>query len=187
MGSRGPGIQLPFTLGTYARSRMFSHGAQRERDQSAAGRPVFVDSSGRRLRRSRIAGLLTVTGVIAYIGLVASAFFGAPDIAGPALPAGQSAQEVREVRAPVAPEEAAAYSPPARAPVPSVPETDQQTAPAPSPTAAPAPAPSPTTAPAPAPVPAEAPSPAPSKGNPAPDPGQSATAPGQANRPAPKQ
>ena len=118
--------------------------AKRERDRSAAGRPVFMDASGRRLRHTRIAGLITVTGVVAYMGLVGSAFLGAPNIIGPLLPEAIASQKRPAAHAPVrqtAPP--TSHSPSVPAPSTSVP---LKPAPAPVATAAPPPSPSSCTA-----------------------------------------
>src|SRR5665647_1764805 len=138
--------------------------AKRERDRSAAGRPVFVDASGRRLRHTRIAGLITVTVVVAYIGLVGSAFLGAPNIIGPLLPEAIASQKRPAAHARALPTEPpTSHSPSVPAPRTSAPQVQVPVpAPAPVSTAAPSPSPSPSTSPTSA-------------------PGRSATAPGQAN------
>lgn len=48
--------------------------------------PVFVDDSGRRLRRVRLVGALALAGVAAYLGLMAMAFLGVAEVSMPFLP-----------------------------------------------------------------------------------------------------
>jgi hypothetical protein len=57
-------------------------------DRSAvpASGPVFLDTSGRRLRRARVAGYVALSLVAGYVILFAVAFFGGPDIVAPYLP-----------------------------------------------------------------------------------------------------
>src|SRR5689334_9968633 len=57
-------------------------------DRSAvpASGPVFLDTSGRRLRRARVAGYVALSLVAGYVILFVVAFFGGPDIVAPYLP-----------------------------------------------------------------------------------------------------
>jgi hypothetical protein len=57
-----------------------------ERSGVPAPGPVFVDNSGRRLRRARAAGVVTLALVAGYGVLFLLAFFGGPNIAAPYLP-----------------------------------------------------------------------------------------------------
>lgn len=50
------------------------------------GAPVFVDPSGRRRRRARLFSGLALGAIAVYLGLVATAFLGGPDIVTPLLP-----------------------------------------------------------------------------------------------------
>jgi hypothetical protein len=128
---------------------------------AVAARPVFVDRSGRRLRRLRLFGGITLAGVVLYVSMIATAFFGGSDVAMPFLP--QSAAESGAGRplptdAPADSVQPVAVPPdePVASESPSQPEPGE-------------PSPTPT-------VPAE----------PAPDaPGRSETAPGQTNAPEP--
>jgi hypothetical protein len=47
---------------------------------------VFVDRSGRRLRRLRLFGGITLGAVLLYVSVIATAFFGGSDVAMPFLP-----------------------------------------------------------------------------------------------------
>lgn len=127
---------------------------------------MFVDPSGRRRRRVRLFGGLALGGIAVYLGLVATAFLGGPDVVTPLLPkppaaANDAAHEIQAVEPTpsavptVAPDESAR-------PAPTAPEAG-----VPQPTAAPAPV---------APTPTE---PA------ADEPGKSETAPGKTNTPEP--
>jgi hypothetical protein len=51
----------------------------------AAG-PVFVDGSGRRLRRVRLFGVVVLAGVVLYVAMIATAFFSGSDVTMPFLP-----------------------------------------------------------------------------------------------------
>lgn len=128
--------------------------------------PVFVDPSGRRRRRVRLFGGLALGAIAVYLGLVATAFLGGPDVVAPLLP-----------KPPAAANDAAQEGPvvePTPSAVPSV--APDATAP-PTPTAPEGVAPQPTTAPAPvAPAPTEPP---------ADEPGKSEAAPGRTNTPEP--
>src|SRR5215218_7055225 len=66
---------------------------------AAAAEPIFVDRSGRRLRRLRLFGGVTLAGVAVYIAMIATAFFGGSDVAMPFLPlsAAQSGDPGRPV------------------------------------------------------------------------------------------
>jgi hypothetical protein len=48
--------------------------------------PVFVDGSGRRLRRLRVAGAIVVVPAVGYVGLLFSTLLGGPTIHSPFLP-----------------------------------------------------------------------------------------------------
>jgi len=123
---------------------------------------VFVDRSGRRVRRLRLFGGITLAGVVLYVSMIATAFFGGSDVAMPLLPqpqaesgAGRPSHTNAPALGPVQPGVALPDEP-----VTS--ETPSQPDPSPAPTAAPAPA------------------------EPTPDaPGKSETAPGQTNAPEP--
>ena len=75
---------------------------------SSGDGPVFVDASGRRLRRAHIIGGLALGAVAVYVGLVCSAFLGGPNIVGPLLPPA--------LRSPAS---ANAHEPPSPAPSPA--------------------------------------------------------------------
>jgi hypothetical protein len=148
--------------------------------------PVFVDATGRRLRRAQLAGRVALGLVAGYVALVVAALLGAPNVAAPFLP--QPAPPSSEAQAPgtsdgraagPAPEpttfgdsEAAVLAAPVPAPQASAAATAAplagQPGAAPAPTAQlPAAVPAPTAAPAPQPTAS----------------GKSLTAPGQSNRP----
>jgi hypothetical protein len=57
-----------------------------ERSGVPAPGPVFVDNSGRRLRRARVTGLVTLVLVTGYVLLFLLALFGGPNIVAPYLP-----------------------------------------------------------------------------------------------------
>jgi hypothetical protein len=126
---------------------------------AVAAEPIFVDRSGRRLRRLRLFGGITLVGVAVYIAMIATAFFGGSDVSMPFLPqfAAQSDDASRPLPA----------NAPAPDPVQPVPATPDQPAASESPSE---PAPEPTPVPTAAPV------------EPAADaPGRSESAPGQTN------
>src|SRR5918994_3961941 len=129
-------------------------------------RPVFVDGSGRRLRRLRLFGGITLAGVVLYISMIATAFFSGSDEAMPFLPLSQAHSDGADRPLPAnapAPDpvhaDPAATDEPAPSEPPSQPEPGE---PSPAPTASPAPA---------EPV--------------ADEPGRSEVAPGQTNSPEP--
>ncbi|SEI15293.1 hypothetical protein SAMN04515692_12343 [Leifsonia sp. CL147] len=142
---------------------------------------MFVDASGKRLRRARIGGLAALAGVTAYVALVGSAFLGGPDIIAPLLPEAFAPQVHSSGRQPAVTRSPLPSSPKPPSAVPDAPPAD------PSPVSRVAPA-SPvtggTTAAASTPVPAAHGSPS-STQTPGPGStsGRSASAPGQANRP----
>lgn len=132
--------------------------------------PIFVDASGRRLRKVKIAGLAASTLVAAYLVLLLLAFIGGSNVAAPYLPlpvpaAGERPAPSKEAQpagnGTPAPEPSAppAVGQPA-APVQAVPAADTATSAKPEPTTA-----APTAQPA------------------ATSPGKSDEAPGQAKRP----
>lgn len=156
--------------------------------------PVFVDTSGQRLRRVKLFGLGTLGLVAGYVVLLLVAFTGGSDVAAPLLPlpappAARDLQSFPEAPAPVAPASTAAglqagerppADPPAQAAV-QAPVTDAL-APAGPASAFPPARPVPTGARQPAalgaaPVPSSTPTP--------PAPGMSGTSPGQARRSSP--
>ena len=57
-----------------------------KRSAVPASGPVFLDTSGRRLRRARLAGFMALALVGGYVVLFFVAFFGGPDIVAPYLP-----------------------------------------------------------------------------------------------------
>ncbi|MFJ6078062.1 hypothetical protein ACIQC0_07130 [Pseudarthrobacter sp. NPDC092419] len=151
----------------------------------ASSGPIFVDASGRRLRRIKLLGLAALTLVAGYVVLLVVALAGGPNVGAPYLPrlGGPAAIEVpasapKPKPVPVRPAgEAAPGS--AGAPVPAV-QAPGPAAEAP-PSSAPAPAPSAPVATGPAPeLPGSAGTP---RGTDAVDPGMSGTAPGQATKP----
>lgn len=144
--------------------------------------PVFVDATGRRLRRAQLVGRIALGLVAGYVALVVAALLGAPNVAAPFLP--QPAQPSSDAHAPgasagraagPAPEpttfgggEAAVLAAPLPAPQASAAAAAAQPAAVPAPAAqAPAAVSAPTAAPAPQPT----------------NSGKSLTAPGQSNRP----
>jgi hypothetical protein len=127
---------------------------------AAAAEPIFVDRSGRRLRRLRLFGGVTLVGVAVYIAMIATAFFGGSDVSMPFLP--QFAARSDDASRPLP---ANAPAPDPVQPVPAAPDqpaaSESPSEPAPS-----EPTPAPTAAPA----------------EPTADaPGRSETAPGQTN------
>ncbi len=133
--------------------------------------PVFVDPSGRRLRRVRVIGIAVLGAIGLYVGLVLTVFAGGPQLGLPSLPFVASAPQAAAHRA-------APTSAPGPAPVPSA-------TPAPPPGQEPAVAVAPATPPA-----TSAPPPSTSASSPSPSPsptgpGKSATAPGQSKKPHP--
>lgn len=141
---------------------------------------MFVDASGRRLRRARIGGLAALAGVTAYVALVGSAFLGGPNIIAPLLPEAFAPQVHSSGQQP-----AVTRSPLPSSPKPPSPAPDDAPPADPSPVSPVAPA-SPTlggtTASTPAPAAHGSPSSTQAPGS-ASTSGRSATAPGQANRP----
>ncbi|WP_431679344.1 hypothetical protein [Kitasatospora sp. KL5] len=86
----------------------------------ADGAPVFVDTSGRRLRRVRRAGWLLAVPAAGYLALLASSLVGGPVLNAPFLPAlpahtATPAATVPAVPAPDRTESAGAAAEPARA------------------------------------------------------------------------
>lgn len=157
--------------------------------------PIFVDVSGKRLRRARATGLVALALVSGYVALLVVALLGGPNVAAPYLPQRalltpqpsqtSSPGSVAASRPEVAPSSAprtnapvADYGPgpAAAAPVPNAVPVQPAVAAVPQvPVAAPAPAaPAPVAAPAPAAVPTPAEATAP---------GKSGSAPGQTSRP----
>ena len=129
---------------------------------------MFVDPSGRRRRRARLFSGLALGAIAVYLGLVATAFLGGPDIVTPLLPKPPTAANdaARHVPA-VAPSPTAG---PTAAPEESTPPTQSATeAVAPQPTMEPAPVETVPTEPA------------------AEEPGKSEEAPGKTNTPEPPQ
>lgn len=129
--------------------------------------PVFVDPSGRRRRRARIVGGLALGTIAVYLGLVATAFLGGPDVVTPLLPrppatANDAARQVPAV-------EPTASAVPSATPGETAVPTPAPEAVAPESTATPAPV-----APAPTEPAAE-------------EPGKSEEAPGKTNSPEPPQ
>lgn len=51
---------------------------------------MFVDRSGRRVRRLRLFGGITLAGVVLYVAMIATAFFGGSDASTPFLPQPQA-------------------------------------------------------------------------------------------------
>ena len=135
---------------------------------------MFVDPSGRRRRRARMFSGLALGAIAIYLGLVATAFLGGPDIVTPLLPrppatANDAARQVPAVApSPTAvpsavPEESTPPTPPSAEAVDTQPTTE------------------PTTSPMTAPVEPAATDPA------ADEPGRSEEAPGKTNTPEPPQ
>lgn len=153
---------------------------------SAPSRPIFVDASGRRLRRIKLLGLAALAVVGGYVVLLVVALAGGPNVGAPYLPrlAGPAAVDApaappRPKPAPTAPADGVALPGGAAAPVPAVQALSPATEAPPS--SAPAPAPSAPVAAEPAPaLPGSA---AAAQGTDPVDPGMSGTAPGQATRP----
>ncbi|MEV6207377.1 hypothetical protein [Kitasatospora sp. NPDC051914] len=86
----------------------------------AEGAPVFVDTSGRRLRRARRAGWLLAVPAAGYLALLASSLVGGPTLDAPFLPAlpahtATPAATVPAVPAPDRTETGGAAADPARA------------------------------------------------------------------------
>ncbi|MBB6402796.1 hypothetical protein [Arthrobacter sp. AZCC_0090] len=73
--------------------------------------PVFVDASGRRLRRVKLVGLGALGLVAGYVVLLLVALFGGPNVAAPFLPL----PAAPKAAAPVAPEVGEVPSPPSNA------------------------------------------------------------------------
>ena len=66
--------------------RAESRAARRSEAAETQDGPVFVDPSGRRRRRARMVSGLALGAIAVYLGLVATAFLGGPDIVTPLLP-----------------------------------------------------------------------------------------------------
>ena len=66
--------------------RAESRTARRSEAAETQDGPVFVDPSGRRRRRARMFSGLALGAIAVYLGLVATAFLGGPDIVTPLLP-----------------------------------------------------------------------------------------------------
>ena len=132
----------------------------------ATTRPVFVDGSGRRLRRLRLFGGITLAGVVLYISMIATAFFSGSDVAMPFLPLSQAHSD------------GADRPLPANAPAPDPVHADPPASDEPAPSESPLqpepgdPSPAPTSDPPPAEPVAD-------------EPGRSEVAPGQTNSPEP--
>lgn len=125
---------------------------------------MFVDRSGRRVRRLRLFGGITLAGVVLYVSMIATAFFGGSDAAVPFLPHPQAESDAGRPLPTNAPVPGPVQPGLAQPGEPAASEAPSQPEPSPSPTAAPAPAPA----------------------EPTPDaPGRSETAPGQTNAPEP--
>lgn len=102
-----------------------------------AARPVFVDSTGRKLRLMRLVGAVALALVAGYLGVVGLAFLGGgPNAAAPLLPAAARPSPPASAPHPVSPTPAAS---------PGLPSADEQTAAGP---AGPAPIPAAQIAPA---------------------------------------
>lgn len=153
---------------------------------SAPSGPIFVDASGRRLRRIRILGLAALALVAGYVVLLVVALAGGPNVGAPYLPklAGPAAIDApasppKPAASTAVPETGGTLPGGAAAPVPAAPAAGPAAeAPPPS---APAPVPS---APAAAEPVASQPGPAAAaQGTDPVDPGMSGTAPGQATKP----
>lgn len=148
--------------------------------------PIFVDASGRRLRRIKLLGLAVLALVAGYVVLLVVALAGGPNVGAPYLPrlAGPAAIEApatppKPRPSPAAPAVGAALPGGAAAPAPAAP------APGPTQDAPPssAPAPEPPEAAAAEPVPSLPGAAAAAQGTDPMDPGMSGTAPGQAAKP----
>jgi hypothetical protein len=123
---------------------------------------VFVDRSGRRVRRLRLFGGITLAGVVLYVSMIATAFFGGSDVPTPFLPQSQADSDAGRPSPANAPAPGPVQPGVALPDEPVASETPSQSETSPAPTAAPAPA------------------------EPTPDaPGKSETAPGQTNAPEP--
>jgi len=147
----------------------------REARTALAAKPVFVDTSGRRMRRARIAGTAAVGASLAYLALVGAVLRSGPDVMGPLMP--------------TTPEPGAAAATPAPRPTPvatPAPAARPTTAPAPEtvelPTPAPTPQPAVTTQPEAEPATAAVPAPT-AEPETATAPGRSGDAPGRAKKP----
>jgi hypothetical protein len=136
----------------------------------ATAGPVFVDGSGRRLRRVRLFGAVVLAGVVLYLAMIATAFIGGSDVAMPFLPYGAADAANRPVPTT------------APAPDPVQPGPAQPDAPA----ASDSPSPTEATEATEAADPSPSPTAAPEAAEPAADaPGRSESAPGQTNSPEP--
>jgi hypothetical protein len=121
---------------------------------------VFVDRSGRRVRRLRLFGGITLGGVVLYVSMIATAFFGDSDVAMPFLPQSQAESDAGRPVPASAPAPDPVQPGLAQPDEPAASETPSQPEPSPAPSAAPA--------------------------EPTPDaPGRSETAPGQTKAPEP--
>jgi preprotein translocase subunit SecD len=119
------------------------------------------------MRRLRLFGGITLAGVVLYVSMIATAFFGDSDVAMPFLPEPQAGSDAGRPLPGNAPAPPDPMQPGLAQPdEPAASETPPQPEPSPAPTAAPAPAPV----------------------EPTPDaPGRSETAPGQTNAPEPSE
>lgn len=138
--------------------------------------PVFVDASGRRLRRVKLIGLGVLGLVAGYVMLVLAAFIGGTGVSAPFLPLPAAAGPHEKSPATPAPASAATQGPAVPLPGPAVPVVAQ------SPAAVPeaAPVAPPVDAAAVVPAAAAAPAPAPAATSAPAEPGKSGTAPGTA-------
>jgi len=155
----------------------------------AARGPVFVDASGRRLRRIQLTGLGVVGLVAAYVILVLAAFIGGSGVSAPflPLPAAAGPRETPSSPPPVDPRAGltgpaipVVENSPAAVPLPAsaVTAVPPVAGPAVVPAAPAAPAPAPAAAPVPAPAPAAPAAAGTAAGSGATAPGSSGTAPG---------
>ena len=108
-------------------------------DSPATEGPVFVDGSGRRLRRLRLFGAITLAGVVLYLAMIATAFFGGSDVVMPFLPLSAAGDTERPVPT-SAPAPEPVHGGPAQPGEPAASESPAQPEPSPEPTAAPDPA-----------------------------------------------
>lgn len=101
---------------------------------------MFVDRSGRRVRRLRLFGAITLAGVVLYVSMIATAFFGGSDVAMPFLPQSQAESDAARPLPATMPTPDPVQPGLAQPDEPAASETPSQPEPSPAPTAAPAPA-----------------------------------------------
>jgi hypothetical protein len=97
---------------------------------------VFVDRSGRRVRRLRLFGGIILAGVVLYVSMIATAFFGGSDVSTPFLPQPQAESDAGRPLPANTPAPDPGQPGPAQPDESAASETPSQSEPSPAPTAA---------------------------------------------------